>query len=47
MHEMSVALDVCRLAQERLGADTPRLVAIGAAISFAFGAAVLVAEAVS
>jgi Zn finger protein HypA/HybF involved in hydrogenase expression len=29
MHEMSIALEVCRLAGERLGAAAPRLVALG------------------
>jgi Zn finger protein HypA/HybF involved in hydrogenase expression len=32
MHEMSVALEVCRLAEERLGADAPRLVALGVTV---------------
>jgi Zn finger protein HypA/HybF involved in hydrogenase expression len=30
MHELSVALEVCRMAEERLGKDAlPRLVAVG------------------
>jgi Zn finger protein HypA/HybF involved in hydrogenase expression len=29
MHEMSIALEVCRLAGERLGATAPTLVAVG------------------
>lgn len=32
MHEMSVALEVCRLAQERLGEEAPRLVALGVTV---------------
>jgi Zn finger protein HypA/HybF involved in hydrogenase expression len=32
MHEMSVALEVCRLAGERLGVDAPRLVAVGVTV---------------
>ena len=32
MHEMSVALEVCRLAGERLGAAAPRLVAVGVTV---------------
>jgi Zn finger protein HypA/HybF involved in hydrogenase expression len=29
MHEMSIALEVCRMAEERLGVDTDALVALG------------------
>jgi Zn finger protein HypA/HybF involved in hydrogenase expression len=29
MHELSVALEVCRMAEERLGRDTPRLRRVG------------------
>lgn len=29
MHEMSVALEVCRMVEERLGPDAPMLVEIG------------------
>jgi Zn finger protein HypA/HybF involved in hydrogenase expression len=32
MHEMSVALEVCRLAEERLGDDADLLVALGVAV---------------
>lgn len=32
MHEMSIALEVCRLAEQRLGSDAPRLVAIGVTV---------------
>lgn len=32
MHEMSIALEVCRLAGERLGAAAPRLVAVGVTV---------------
>ena len=32
MHEMSVALEVCRMAEERLGSDASRLVALGVAV---------------
>ncbi len=32
MHEMSVALEVCRLAGERLGATAPKLVAVGVTV---------------
>lgn len=32
MHEMSIALEVCRLAGERLGADAPKLVALGVTV---------------
>jgi Zn finger protein HypA/HybF involved in hydrogenase expression len=32
MHEMSVALEVCRLAEERLGEATDTLVAVGVTI---------------
>jgi Zn finger protein HypA/HybF involved in hydrogenase expression len=28
MHEMSVALEVCRMAEERLGENAPRLVTV-------------------
>jgi Zn finger protein HypA/HybF involved in hydrogenase expression len=29
MHELSVALEVCRMAEKRLGRDTPRLRRVG------------------
>jgi Zn finger protein HypA/HybF involved in hydrogenase expression len=29
MHEMSLALEICRLAEERLGDEAERLVAVG------------------
>ncbi len=29
MHEMSVALEVCRMVEERLGSDAPTLVEVG------------------
>jgi len=32
MHEMSVALEVCRLAEARLGADAESLVALGVTV---------------
>lgn len=32
MHEMSVALEVCRLAEERLGEATDTLVALGVTV---------------
>ena len=32
MHEMSVALEVCRLAEERLGTDAESLVALGVTV---------------
>jgi Zn finger protein HypA/HybF involved in hydrogenase expression len=32
MHEMSVALEVCRLAEEQLGDDVDLLVALGVAV---------------
>jgi len=32
MHEMSIALEVCRLAGERLGTDAPKLVAVGVTV---------------
>ena len=32
MHEMSVALEVCRLAQSHLGPDVERLVALGVTV---------------
>ncbi|HEY7195208.1 MAG TPA: hydrogenase/urease maturation nickel metallochaperone HypA [Gemmatimonadales bacterium] len=32
MHEMSVALEVCRMAEERLGSDASRLVALGVTV---------------
>jgi Zn finger protein HypA/HybF involved in hydrogenase expression len=32
MHEMSIALEVCRLAGERLGAAAPTLVAVGVTV---------------
>lgn len=32
MHEMSIALEVCRLAGERLGAAAPKLVAVGVTV---------------
>ena len=32
MHEMSIALEVCRLAGERLGVDAPKLVAVGVTV---------------
>lgn len=32
MHEMSVALEVCRLAEERLGAAADTLVALGVTV---------------
>jgi Zn finger protein HypA/HybF involved in hydrogenase expression len=32
MHEMSVALEVCRLAEERLGESADRLVAVGVTV---------------
>ena len=32
MHEMSVALEVCRVAEERLGTDTESLVALGVTV---------------
>ena len=37
MHEMSVALEVCRMAEERLGVDAPRLVALGVTVGEAAG----------
>lgn len=32
MHEMSVALEICRLAEERLGGESGRLVALGVTV---------------
>ena len=32
MHEMSVALEVCRMAEARLGSDAARLVAVGVTV---------------
>lgn len=32
MHEMSIALEVCRMAGERLGNDAPHLVALGVTV---------------
>jgi Zn finger protein HypA/HybF involved in hydrogenase expression len=32
MHELSVALEICRLAEERLGPATGRLVALGVTV---------------
>ena len=32
MHEMSVALEICRLAEERLGTESGRLVALGVTV---------------
>jgi Zn finger protein HypA/HybF involved in hydrogenase expression len=32
MHEMSIALEVCRLVEERLGAATHKLVAVGVTV---------------
>jgi Zn finger protein HypA/HybF involved in hydrogenase expression len=32
MHEMSVALEVCRMAEVRLGFAAPRLVAVGVTV---------------
>jgi Zn finger protein HypA/HybF involved in hydrogenase expression len=37
MHELSVALEVCRMAEERLGAAVPRLRAVGLAVGNACG----------
>jgi len=32
MHEMSVALEICRMAEQRLGVDSGRLVAVGVTV---------------
>lgn len=32
MHEMSIALEVCRLAEERLGTEAESLVAVGVTV---------------
>ena len=32
MHELSVALEICRMAEERLGQDTPRLRRVGVVV---------------
>jgi len=32
MHEMSIALEVCRLAGDRLGAAAPRLMVVGVTV---------------
>jgi Zn finger protein HypA/HybF involved in hydrogenase expression len=32
MHELSVAIEVCRMAEERLGADAPRLRRVGVVV---------------
>lgn len=37
MHELSVAAEICRMAEERLGVDAPRLAAIGVAVGDASG----------
>lgn len=37
MHELSVAVEICRMAEERLGIDAPRLAAVGVAVGEASG----------
>jgi len=32
MHEMSVALEICRMAEQRLGTNSARLVAVGVTV---------------
>lgn len=37
MHEMSIALEIARIAEERLGGAAPRLVAVGVEVGDAAG----------